>query len=140
MTGPSRRILVVDDDDRVRQVLQWTLQALGQHYEILAVGNGLEALDVLSETRIDLLITDLRLPRMDGLALTSAFAKLSPTTKVIWVTANGCHRFREFGQELGISQCLNKPLEIQDLRTSTLQVLNGTFSEQPSEPSVDVKT
>lgn len=125
MVGSYRRILVVDDDDHVRQVLQWALTALGSDYEILTASNGLEALDLLSEAGVDLLITDLRLPRMDGLALTSAFAKLSPETKVLWITANGCHRFRKYGQELGICECLDKPLEIQDLRASTLDALNG---------------
>jgi CheY-like chemotaxis protein len=125
----------VDDDDRVRQVLQWALKALGGEYEILAAGNGLEALDLLEEKDVDLLITDLRLPRMDGLALTSAFAKLSPKTKVLWITANGCHRFREFGEELGICECLNKPLEIQDLRASTLNALDGHAAEQMGERS-----
>ena len=85
-----KRILVVDDDDRVRFVLGGALKKLGDDYQIVTTGDSRAALDKAKETYYDLLITDLRLPRSDGLALTSAIAAVSPETKVIWITACGC--------------------------------------------------
>src|SRR5690554_6282401 len=95
-----KRILVVDDDDRVRFVLSGALRRLGDEYQIVTASNSREALDRAGEEEFDLLITDLRLPRSDGLALTSAFAKASPDTRVIWITAYGCHRFIEASKRL----------------------------------------
>lgn len=119
-----KHILLVDDDDRVRFVLGGALQRLGEEYVIATAGDGREALDMARETTFDLLITDLRLPRTDGLALTSAFAKLSPSTKVIWITAYGCHRFTEATARLNVMRCLDKPVEIQDLREAVLKTLH----------------
>ncbi len=118
-----KRILVVDDDDHVRFVLEGALRKLGEGYVIVTAGNSREALDQTEEMSFDLLITDLRLPRSDGLALTSAFAKVSPVTKVIWITAYGCHRFRDPAKRLAVEQCLDKPLEIQDIRQAALDAL-----------------
>ena len=134
-----KKILVVDDDDRVRFVLSGALESLGDDYHIVAASNSKEALDKAEETRFDLLITDLRLPRTDGLALTSAFAKISPDTKIIWITAYGCHRFSENAKRMAICQCLDKPLEIHELREAALDALHdtpstngdGTTSPQP---------
>ncbi len=120
-----KRILVVDDDDRVRFVLEHALHKLGDGYEVVAASNGREALDRAQNERFDLLITDLRLPRSDGVALTSAFAKLSPETRVIWITAYGCHRFRDPAKRLAIDQCLNKPVEITEIRQAALDVLEA---------------
>jgi DNA-binding NtrC family response regulator len=120
-----KRILVVDDDDRVRFILEGALQKLGDDYEIITAGNGREALDKASETHFHLLITDLRLPRSDGLALTSAFAKVSPDTKVVWITAYGCHRFADPAKRLAVQQCLDKPLEIQEIRQAALDALRN---------------
>lgn len=128
-----KRILVVDDDDRVRFILEGALRKLGDDYEVVTAGNGREALDKASETHFDLLVTDLRLPRSDGLALTSAFAKLSPDTKVVWITAYGCHRFTDPAKRLSVKRCLDKPLEIQEIRKAALEVLQDGISEEQDE-------
>lgn len=125
-----KRILIVDDDDRVRFVLEGALSKLGPEYEIVTASNSREALDKARKTAFELLITDLRLPRSDGLALTSAFAKISPGTKVLWITAYGCHRFLEPAKRLDVIQCLDKPLEIQEIRRAALAALgNGSTAE-----------
>ncbi len=125
----ARRILIVDDDDRVRFVLADVLRKLGNGYEIVAAGSCREALALAQESTFDLLITDLRLPRSDGLALTSAFAKLSPDTRVVWITAHGCHHYRASAKQLGIVQCLDKPLEIQRIRDAVLDALRNGHSD-----------
>ena len=120
-----KRILVVDDDDRVRFVLTDVLRKLGSDYEIVAAGSCREALSLAQESRFDLMITDLRLPRSDGLALTSALAKLSPDTKVIWITAHGCYHYRASAKRLEVERCLDKPLEIQSIRQAALDALRN---------------
>ena len=119
-----RRILIVDDDERVRFILTDTLRKLGDGYEVVSSGSCREALEQVQEAAVDLLITDLRLPRSDGLALTSALAKLSPGTKVVWMTAHGCYHYRDSARRLDVVQCLDKPLEIQAIRRAALDALS----------------
>jgi DNA-binding response OmpR family regulator len=64
-TGVDRRVLVVDDDEGVRTGVTWALEADG--FEVLAVGDGLEALDVLAEDEPLLVVLDLSLPGVGGL-------------------------------------------------------------------------
>ncbi len=125
-----RRILVVDDDERVRYVLTSALRRLGEDYEVISSGSCREALAQAQESSFDLLITDLRLPRSDGLALTSAFAKVSPETRVVWMTAHGCYHYRDSAERLDVIQCLDKPLEIQAIRRAVLDALSNGRSRK----------
>jgi DNA-binding NtrC family response regulator len=118
-----RRILIVDDDERVRFILTHALRRLGDDFEVVSSGGYHEALTQAQEQSFDLLITDLRLPRSDGLALTSAFARLSPETKVVWMTAHGCYHYRDSAKRLDVVQCLDKPLEIEGIRRAALDAL-----------------
>lgn len=128
MTHPTR-ILVVEDDDRLRFVLEAALRKLGDGYEIVTAHSGRAALELARNTHIDLLITDLQLPRSDGLALTSAFAKAWPDTRVVWMTAHSCRHFSDQAKRLSVRTCLDKPLGIQEIRQAVLDALDGEFSE-----------
>lgn len=65
MTTEARRILVVDDNDMNRMLLRHIFEGEGSD-EIIEAGNGLEALGLMKESRIDLLLLDVRMPIMDG--------------------------------------------------------------------------
>lgn len=125
-----KRILIVDDDDRVRFILAGVLEKLGVGYDVVTAGDGLTALDKARESYYDLLITDLRLPRSDGLALTAAFATVSPQTRVVWITAYGCRRFSGAVRSLGVCACLNKPIEVHEIRKAALSALSEERSDR----------
>ena len=133
MNEVRRRVLVVDDDARVRFVLRGALQGLGDGYEILAAGDSQEALAQVKAQPIDLLITDLRLPRMDGMQLTAALGAENPDLQIVWITAYGCHRVYDAGQRLQITYCLDKPLEIDALRAVVLRILEPECKEVPAK-------
>jgi len=120
----EHRILIVDDDEHVRFVLASALKRIDD-FTVSTAGNSLEALNMAREQTFDLLITDLRLPRMNGLALTSAFRKIDGDTPVVWLTAYGCHRMRHEAETLDVYQCLNKPVEIQEIRAVARAALEG---------------
>ena len=67
MFGEAHQILVVDDESNIRRVLVGGLERLG--YEVHEASDGEEAMRFLGSHHIDLLITDLRMPKMDGMAL-----------------------------------------------------------------------
>jgi two-component system, cell cycle sensor histidine kinase and response regulator CckA len=84
---PRRRVLIVDDDASVRDVLAEMLAELGQ--EAVAVAGAHEALGALAASRFDLMITDLSMPGMDGLRLAAEARSASPRTRVALATGYG---------------------------------------------------
>jgi DNA-binding NtrC family response regulator len=124
-TAVPKRILIVDDDDRVLFVFHRTLVRLGSEYEVVTARNGREALDSIREKAFDLVITDLRMPDMDGLELTEAISALDSDTIVIWMTAYGYHRSRLDAARLGVYRCLDKPLEIAEIRQVVREALEA---------------
>lgn len=118
-----RHILVVDDDERVLFILDRTLATLSNEHKIATAQNGQEALEKVKQTLFDVVITDLVMPGMDGVALTEAIGAQSPDTIVIWVTAHGCHRFNSEAARLSVYQCLEKPLRVADIREAVRKAL-----------------
>ena len=118
-----KRILVVDDDERVLLVFHDALMRLGCEFEIVTARNGREALEKAREAPFDLIITDLRMPDVDGIALTEAIREMDTGVVVIWMTAFGCHTFRDEAARLAVYRCLDKPVEIGEIREAACQAL-----------------
>lgn len=85
------RVLVVDDDPEMLRYLRLTIErAAGDHAEVRVAGDGLEALAALEAERFDVLVTDVRLPGLDGLALCEALARTerNAASSVLLVTGD----------------------------------------------------
>jgi DNA-binding NtrC family response regulator len=119
------RILIVDEDRQVRFVLQAALAKLGSNYEIAVACDGDEALRMLRSDGYDLLISDTRLPGLNGLQLAEAVRQLELHTTVIWITTQGCSHLREAARRLGVFQCFDKPIEVSVIREAALAGLNN---------------
>ncbi len=119
------QILVVDDDERVRFVMSSVLERLGNRYEIVTARDGHEALAKAREDPCDLLISDLRMADMGGVELARRLKALHPDLLVVWVTAFGCHTVRKQAKALDIYRCLNKPVEIGEIRQVVLEALEN---------------
>ncbi len=128
-----KRILVVDDDERVLFVLHDILAGLGSEYEIVTAQSGYEALDKAREMPFDLLIADLRMPGMDGVELTEAVRALSLSTVVIWMTAYGSQETSAEAQRLGVYSCLDKPLEVAEIRRIAREALEAAGRQISTE-------
>jgi DNA-binding NtrC family response regulator len=112
-------ILIVDDDMSIRRVLKEFLNSKGfkAHTSPLAG----EAIEILNETNFDLVITNIRMPGMDGLELTK-LVKDRYDSDVIIMT--GYHSFKyEDAIRIGASDLLHKPAELQDLLESINRIL-----------------
>lgn len=120
-----RRILVVDDEESVLFVLNGALARVNDEYrlEVERATDGEEALAKVLDGQFDLLITDIRLPGIDGLELTEQVRRESPATDVIWITAYGCQKLREHAARLKVYTCLDKPLEIGVIRQAVRAAL-----------------
>lgn len=110
--GP-RRVLVVDDDDGVRRVLRRVVEQIGCAVD--TASNGQEALEQLRAQPYDLVITDLRMPQMDGSTLVRACRTQFPLTGVIVITGYGTIESAVEALKLGVDDYLTKPLVLASL-------------------------
>ncbi|WNG49167.1 response regulator [Archangium minus] len=114
--APRRRILVVDDSPLTRELIGSLLEAVG--YDVVMATDGMEALELLNGTRVDLVCSDLEMPRVDGLELTRRL-KAHPTHKVLPVvilTTRGGEEDRQRGLAAGADGYITKgDLVRQDL-------------------------
>jgi two-component system response regulator PilR (NtrC family) len=79
------KILVVDDEQSLREVLSIMLKRTG--YAVTSVADGEEAIELLNKDIFDLVITDLRMPKIDGMEVLKAAKSASPETVVLIITA-----------------------------------------------------
>jgi CheY-like chemotaxis protein len=117
-----RRILVVEDDPRVREVLHQALAAAG--YDVVATADGEEALAAYAAAPADLVITDLLMPRKDGVETIRGLRHRHPSAKVIAVTAaRGRFNRLTAARHLGAHRTLLKPFGMGDLLAAVRDVL-----------------
>ena len=86
----QKRLLFVDDEPGIRKVVGIALKDCG--YTVSAAANGEEGLDIFRREKPPIVITDIRMPGMDGLDLLRAIKSESPETEVILVTGHGGYR------------------------------------------------
>lgn len=117
------KILIVDDDPKAINALKAGLTSFG--YEVISALGGLKALEVIDAsvnwpTSLDLLITDLKMPEMNGLELIKATRKVKPGFPAVLITAYGDESIQKSLGELGLCRYLEKPFGIGIL----LQIIN----------------
>jgi two-component system chemotaxis response regulator CheY len=110
-----RNILIVDDEDSVRQLISLILKAEG--YNVLEAVHGMDALDKLTRTEIDMVITDLGMPGMDGISFTKELRSrpYSMSMPVVMMTTGFRGHQKSAGDEAGVSEWILKPLLYQQL-------------------------
>ena len=124
-TGQKPAILIVDDEERLRNALARSFRQSGYQTHVAACGE--DALAVLATEPVELVITDLVMPGMDGLALVRALptaAQGSPP-KVIILTAYGTAESQAEAQGLGVGGYLTKPFDLAQLKSRVHQLLRS---------------
>lgn len=119
----SKCILIVDDSQTVRQVLQLALGNAG--YEVVEAEDGFDALEKLSGVQIDMLITDLNMPNMDGLELIKKVREASQHrfTPIVMLTTESSEEKKKAGREAGASGWIVKPFKPEQLLKVVKMVL-----------------
>ncbi len=136
----NRRVLVVEDDDELRFLLEKALKVRG--HEVLGTHGAEQALSALEAREFDAMVTDLRMPEMDGLALCARARERYPNLRIVLMTAFGSIGNAVEAMRLGVSDFIQKPLDLaqleqalarssvreeQDLRRLDLQEPGGRF-------------
>ncbi len=109
-----KRILVVDDDESLRRVMQVQLQQSG--YDAAAAASGAEALERLATVPVDLVLTDLKMPGMSGLDLLKRIRAEYPEVIVVLITAYGAVETAVEAMRSGAYDYVTKPVNIDELK------------------------
>ena len=123
---PVARILVVDDEPSVRQVVRKTLEHAG--FDVVEAEDGKVALDACRANPMDLVVTDLFMPVMDGLELIVQLREVCPDTKVVAISGAMYEkrpRFLEIAGRMASVVTLAKPFEIDALLAAVQEALDS---------------
>ncbi|MDH7600873.1 MAG: sigma-54 dependent transcriptional regulator [Armatimonadota bacterium] len=123
MSKKTGTILIVDDEPNIRRVLEAVLAKEG--HTVLTAENGRRALEQLqSNARIDVLITDLIMPDINGIELLAEAKKIDPNTSVLMITAHGTIKSAVEAMKLGALDYLCKPFDLDDVKTLVRNALD----------------
>src|SRR5260221_1804743 len=121
MLPEHKQILVVDDEPNLRRVLSAQLERDG--YDVHTAEDGEQALTILKEHHIDLVITDLRMPRIDGMELLRRTQKIDAELPVVMITAHGTVDNAVEALKPGAFDYLTKPFDQVEVRTIVAKAL-----------------
>ena len=139
---PKARILAIDDDTNVLDLMQFHLRKQG--FEILTAQGGEEGLNLLAENQVDVALTDLRLPDIDGIELVGRFKEASPETEIIVITGYSSVIKAVEATKAGAFYFVEKPVNYDELfvlidkalerreQNSEIKNLRGKLSDRSS--------
>jgi DNA-binding response OmpR family regulator len=120
MPDSSSTILLVDDEDAVQKLLAYPLEREG--FRVVQARDGQEALDLFASERVDLVVLDLMLPKLDGLEVCKRLRATS-TVPIIMLTARDDELDKVLGLELGADDYITKPFSIREFRSRVRALL-----------------
>ena len=121
-----KHILIVDDEENTRLGLFKLLSQEGYQVELAA--NGMEALELLRRRRVNLVISDINMPDMNGIGFLREVSRRFPSTSVIMITAYGGVETYLEAMNLGALEYLHKPVRLDELRSVMKKIFNGASS------------
>ncbi len=120
----NKRILVVDDSQTMRMFIIFHLIKMLPGVQLMDAVNGLDAIEKLNHHDVDLILTDMNMPEMDGAGVIRAVRQVfKKDTPIIVITSKGEIPDRERGLALGANGYLTKPLNILEFRETILKYL-----------------
>jgi len=114
-------VMVVDDEIRVRKNLQYVLTKEG--YDVITAKNGREALDILKDKKVDIIITDLKMDEVDGLEVLEKASLADPDVKVIMITGYATVPSYKEALGKGLFDYITKPFELDEIRSTVSRAL-----------------
>jgi len=119
------RILIMDDDELIIKMLRMALENRG--YDVIAATNGREGVRLYGTTPVDLVISDILMPEMDGIEALKALRQRNPELKLIAVSGGGKRLKMDLlkvARILGATATFEKPYNIQDLLATVSRLLS----------------
>ena len=124
------KILIAEDDKNIQKLLKAYLEA---DYEIAQVCDGQEALDYINKNPIDLLITDVMMPRINGFELVKKLRQSYPDLPILMLTAKDSIQAKTIGFTNGVDDYMSKPINYQELKLRLLALVRRAKVENPQK-------
>ncbi len=121
------KILIVDDEERIRNVIK--TYAINEGYGVLEASDGYEAIEVVEQNVIDLIVLDIMMPKLDGFTTLSKLKEIS-NAPVIMLSARAEEFDKLHGFELGIDDYVTKPFSTKELMARIKVILERNKSNQ----------
>jgi DNA-binding NtrC family response regulator len=121
--GNVKKMLIVDDEETLTYSLYQSFIVSKNEYEVVTAASGDEASEKLDRTNFDLVITDIKMPGMDGMELLSLIKSKYPATEVIVMTAYGSPEKRDEALQKGARFYIEKPFEIKEIKQIVMELL-----------------
>lgn len=128
MASPKPRLLLVDDDPSLLRLL--TLRLEGEGYQVISADSAEAALPLLTKHSVDVVLSDLRMPGLDGMSLFDEIAKRYPGLPVVLMTAHGSIPEAVAATQRGVFGFLTKPLNTAELRDILQNAVHLSVPEQ----------
>lgn len=111
----GKSVLIVDDCDTTRKLLSYIIRERG--FKIVGASNGIEALEILATTQIDIVLTDLNMPQMDGYELSRTLRRQEDykDLPIVMITTEASEADKKLGMDAGVTTYLSKPISPQRL-------------------------
>ena len=121
----EKKVLVADDSQTMRMFILFHLIKMLPGVQIMEAENGVAAVEKLMRQDVDLILTDMNMPEMDGAGLICAVRQeLKLDTPIIVITTKGEQRDRDRGIALGANGYITKPLDVRQFRETVIKFLS----------------
>ena len=119
----EKRILIVDDEETLTFSLYQAFIKCPDNIEVVTAASGEEAAEKIEQSKFDLVLTDIRMPGMDGLELLAQIKENFPDIKVIVMTAFGSIEKKEESMQMGADYYIEKGTDLSDIRKAVMEFL-----------------
>jgi YesN/AraC family two-component response regulator len=122
----SFKVLIADDESEIREILEIEVQEAfeGENIEFFFASDGQEAVEIIKENHLDLILTDMRMPRMSGVDLIKSTRNLKKEPIIVMISAYGNHDTLVSTLRLGAFDFFEKPFNEDQLKICLLRVKN----------------
>ncbi|MDU9049008.1 MAG: response regulator [Candidatus Electrothrix sp. Rat3] len=131
-----KQVVIVDDEPDLLLSIQAGFKD-NDRFQLITAGNGMEALDILDNNIVDLVVTDLRMPKMDGIELLAVMSQSFPEIPSIVMTAFGTSDLEQQLKKAGTLNLLEKPLDIDTLEQAINKALDF-YQNRVGGPNLDI--
>ncbi|MDO4838360.1 MAG: response regulator [Clostridia bacterium] len=131
-------ILIADDMPMQVRMLESHLRSVRPNDLIWTACSGTDALQIVQENQIDLFLSDIRMPQLDGLALLRQVRRISPTTKVVFITGYALFEYAREALQQGAADFLVKPVDFDELDTK-IALLEKDMLQKKEETSLRLR-
>lgn len=111
--GQSLKILVAEDNAAVREFIVRSLETLGG--KVFGARDGQEALDILARDKFDVLVTDIVMPNVDGIALALKAVRMMPELKIVMISGYAQERMRAHNMDALAHRIIAKPFSLEEI-------------------------